>query len=505
MAQHRPALEGTLRVTTRITSRVLGAGLVFAAGVSSVLAQGSGLPVGPRGRAPNQERPDVVVSTVGNEFTKYGTVGSITGYAVTTVSCNVGTHEAIWISDGNPLNPLRAQHPVIGSSAYRLKGGRFEQIGISWLKHGFCAADAPNCGSPYTPNDSCNWLGRFATDTYGADLNADQANLGPRSEVNAWTGQYPYPYILAWQQTGNAIYKRLQIRNSDLDPALNPGALYFCEVVYIPSDEWPEQRFNNGSWRRFNVGSLQAGGYNLGLTGATTWQQYAIGAWAANDKGVTLVNVDAGHDGTATGGDGRFIVGSKVTDNGDGTWEYEYAVYNANNHRAARALTVPMNCGVAVTNIGFKDVDYHSGEPYSGTDWATTSTGGGLRWATESFGENSNANALRWSTLYNFRFTANTGPTDKTASLDLFLPGPAGAPDVLTFTVAGPADPACRANWNHDGVTNSTDVSDFINDWFVDQDAGTSVTDVNCDGLSNSTDVSDFINMWFEAIDSGCF
>jgi hypothetical protein len=55
----------------------------------------------------------------------------------------------------------------------------------------------------------------------------------------------------------------------------------------------------------------------------------------------------------------------------------------------------------------------------------------------------------------------------------------------------------CLADWNHDGVVNSTDVSDFINDWFEDQVGGTHVTDFNHDGVSNSTDVSDFINAYF--------
>ncbi len=56
----------------------------------------------------------------------------------------------------------------------------------------------------------------------------------------------------------------------------------------------------------------------------------------------------------------------------------------------------------------------------------------------------------------------------------------------------------CVADWNSDGVVNSTDVSDFINDWFSDQVQGTVVTDWNNDGVSNSTDVSDYINSWFE-------
>jgi len=48
-------------------------------------------------------------------------------------------------------------------------------------------------------------------------------------------------------------------------------------------------------------------------------------------------------------------------------------------------------------------------------------------------------------------------------------------------------------------VTNSTDISEFINSWFADQATGTLATDINGDGVSNSTDVSDFINAYFAA------
>ncbi len=55
----------------------------------------------------------------------------------------------------------------------------------------------------------------------------------------------------------------------------------------------------------------------------------------------------------------------------------------------------------------------------------------------------------------------------------------------------------CLADWNHDGIVNSTDVGEFINDWFEDQVNGTLQTDFNHNGISNSTDVSDFINAYF--------
>jgi hypothetical protein len=62
---------------------------------------------------------------------------------------------------------------------------------------------------------------------------------------------------------------------------------------------------------------------------------------------------------------------------------------------------------------------------------------------------------------------------------------------------------ACEAggcpptDWNGDHTVNSTDVSAFINDWFVDQIKGTLVADFDQNGVTNSTDVSEFINLWF--------
>jgi len=63
---------------------------------------------------------------------------------------------------------------------------------------------------------------------------------------------------------------------------------------------------------------------------------------------------------------------------------------------------------------------------------------------------------------------------------------------------------SCPTDWNHDGVVNSTDVSEFINSWFADQAAGTLIADFDGNGVVNSTDVSGFINAWFEAQVMGC-
>ena len=385
--------------------------------------------------------PDVIVSTIGSALSEYGVVGTIGGYAVTTVSCNIGTQDAEWFAP-------TAHHPVIGTQFYRLKtvngATRFEGIGMSWLKHGFCAADASNCGQTPTPNGSCDWLGLWSTDTYGSGLNATQSNCGPRSEVNAWTGVYTYPYVLG-SGTGNpgGIYKRCQIEQSDVDPAQNSGAQYVGEVVYICTDEPDANKYNNYSYRDVTVVSQLSGQWNLEFAATTVREQPAIQRWASLDTGVTLVNVDVP-------GDGRFVVGAKTTNLGGGLYHYEYAVLNMNCHDSARLFRVPASSSVTVTNVGFHDVPYHSGEPYSGTDWAPSRTSTNQEWSTSTFASNPNANALRWSTLYNFRFDADAPPVSGNITLGLFRSG--GNATAVGLPVPGIGGPTNTAFCFGDGL-----------------------------------------------------
>jgi len=84
-------------------------------------------------------------------------------------------------------------------------------------------------------------------------------------------------------------------------------------------------------------------------------------------------------------------------------------------------------------------------------------------------------------------------------SYDLVVTGACG---VLTSPPA--ALTICIADFNCDGVANSTDVSDFINQWFQDQLDGTLITDRDDNGVVNSTDVSGFINDWFADTAGSC-
>src|SRR6185436_16640225 len=114
-------------------------------------------------------------------------------------------------------------------------------------------------------------------------------------------------------------------------------------------------------------------------------------------------------------------------------------VYNINSDRSGGSFSVPLPAGAEVTNIGFHGVFAHSGEPFENTvdnpaDWRATIGDGAITFApTHSFDENVNANALRWGTMYNFRFTANVAPrADGVATVGLFKPATGASPATST-------------------------------------------------------------------------
>ncbi|MEE9393869.1 MAG: hypothetical protein V3W41_15315 [Planctomycetota bacterium] len=357
-----------------------------------------------------QANPDVIVGDLPN-FANYSAQGGIDAFSVATTSCNVGNANLSWIAN-------TPAHPVISQHAFRLSNGRFEMIGQSWLKHGFTALTNSLC-------DPCSGMGGSVlgvgcSDPYGAGLNGSQGGLGPKFEVNAFTGVFSYPFSNPNGSTGNSIFKRLQIATSDLGV---PGARYFIESMYVAADDAAAgNHYNNASHREcsFTGGPSNYNGSFLGTP--TVREQPGIMAWANIDSDVQLDSFDAPNDG-------RFWVGFLHTDNGDGTHTWEFAVHNLNSDRSGRGFRVDLPAGATASNLGFHDVAYHSGEPFAGTDWTSSISGGQTVWTTQTFAQNSDANALRWGTLYNFRFTCDMAPDSTTgviAEIELFKPGTGG-------------------------------------------------------------------------------
>ena len=194
-------------------------------------------------------------------------------------------------------------------------------------------------------------------------------------------------------------------------------------------DELQGKRYNNASWRPVNLSLTNISGIGSGQA-SVRFLEPGIEAWKENDPQVTIVNIDLPDKG-------RMHLGYRVYDQGDGSWWYEYALHNLTSDRGASSFSIDLAPGVTISSSDFHDVDYHSGEPYDGTDWAVTEGPDAVLWETDTFASNANANALRWGTLYNFRFVANTPPVAGVeATIGLFKPGSGG--DALTVLVDGP-------------------------------------------------------------------
>lgn len=358
--------------------------------------------------------PDVIVGEL-PDVQNYGTgtVGGVTyrAYAVGTTSCNLGNQILTWIANNNT-------HPVISQNMYRLREGRFEQIAQAWLKHGFCSLQGTVCGV-CTPGGDCNGLFPGCSDPYGAGLNGSQSGLGPKCEVNAATGAFPYPWVNQGTSDNATLFKRLRVDVADIN---NANSLYFLSSMYVQSEDAAAgNKHNNESYRRI---TFTGANNDLSLQGTTQRTKAGIYAWRDHGLGVNTPDPSVVISPVDVPGDGRFIIGSKAINIGGGMYRYEYAVQNLNSDRSGASFTIPIPAGALVTNIGFHDVPYHSGEPYNSTDWTASIMPSGVTWTcVESFAQNVNANALRWDTIYSFWFESNIPPSGGAAFIGLFKPG----------------------------------------------------------------------------------
>ncbi len=441
----------------------------------SIISVSTGIACGLTGAA-FAAGPDVIVGDLyGVE--NFGAVGGIRAYSIATESCNVGDQDLLWQSWNN-------NHPVIAQHMYRLKDGRLEHLGQSWLKHGFTALTLNLCGTCNGHGGSV--LGVGCSDPYSTGLNGQQSNLGPKSEVNATTGVFLYPYVLAWQQTGNAIYKRLQVPQVDL---ANSGALYFIEGQYVTQDDAAAgNKDNNASYRRVTISSST---YNVTLQGSTQRTRPAINAWYDHGLGVNTPDPRVKLLKKTDEDGGTFWVASKITDLGGGNYRYDYAVQNLNSHLCGGSFSVPIPPGTILSNIYFSAPFYHSGEPYDNTDWVVTEGGGAITWSSpQTYAQNVNSNALRWGSMYNFSFECSRAPENGTATLGLFKP--ADTP-TLTLSVEVPGG-TCAEDLDGDGSVGLGDLSVLLENF--GSTGGPAEGDLDGDGDITLADLSDLLELF---------
>jgi hypothetical protein len=378
---------------------------------------------GPEGFVPG---PDVITGEMYDLYVS-GFVSTELGLSIGITSCNRGNATPHYI----PMPSTN--HPVVAQNLYRMSANadRFEQIGQSWVKHTYGAEAANACGFGCTDPHNGTLLGVGCSDTYFSFQSARQDDLGSRAWVNPFTGVFS---ANARDHTGHIESDNSHMiltASSDLNPAT--GATFYAEVQYIVPDEytWCQAHpgecnmFNNPSHRRYNVTNPSGlpSGFVFSPVGETVQMAPALNAWT----GATIIEIESDPEI-----DGRAFVAYKVTNPSAGVWHYEYAIYNMNMDRAIQFFTVPLGCGITVSNVGFHAPLNHPGFPHDGTlgdaglsnaPWTPTQTASALSWNSQTFAQNHNANAIRWGTLYNFRFDADQPPQNTHATVGFFKTG----------------------------------------------------------------------------------
>jgi hypothetical protein len=376
--------------------------------------------------------PDVIVGDI-EDVDQMGNNATQVGLAIGTDSCNNGDQPVDWFALPN------TDHPVVPQNLYRMSGGanndeRFEQIGQSWMKHTFEALEDFVCGNCNTSGcQTGTHLCPGCSDPYVSGLNGDQDLIGSRAWINPFTGSFPPNANDHSGHVHDGVSHRILVDMTDLNTQQNVGATYFGEAAYISPHEytWCQSHpgecnmFNNFSHRQFSV----SGGptfFTFSAVNSTVRMQPAMQAWAAAGATVQQVEPDAGNDGI-------FFVGYRVTGPNAGMWHYEYAIFNMNLDRAVQSFQVVYPFfPPTLNNVEFHAPPQHPGWAHDGTQgdagyssapWSVTKAFDSITWSTETFAQNQNANAIRWGTLYNFRFDSSAGPATSTANIGFFKTG----------------------------------------------------------------------------------
>jgi hypothetical protein len=336
-----------------------------------------------------------------------------------------GTSSALWTGNvawhqmfsgqNPPYN--NDQHPFLIWNMYRVNAdGSIDQIGRSGVKHAFLTINA-GC------LDSCNEfdsLGRGCGDTYGSGNNDSPGDMGPRSEIVPATGIWGRCGSI-WDATctgnqhsngNNSWTQRMQVHETQLDPAANPGATFMMESWYVARED-------------INIENSMGTVNGTPVYSSNQWHlngQSGFKLGPAVNRWVSPTAPPTNSLNTAiTNPEGHTRVAVKAIDNGNGTWRYIYAVENLD---FSRAIVQPPDHGDdprVVSNKGFDSFSvpipagatvsattFHNGTVDGSGQWNVSTTGGTVTWTSPG------TNTLDWGSMYTFSLTVNAAPGSAT-------------------------------------------------------------------------------------------
>lgn len=338
------------------------------------------------------------------------------------------------------------QHPFLVWNLYRFDAdGVLEQISRSGLKHAFATSNeqcTETCSNSHI-------LGRGCQDLYNAASNDYAFALAPRSEV--------IPALGVWGRCGSVyddvvnasgdpgcdgaqdappaddLYRhRLVARESDVDPALNPGATYLIDAWYVVRDD---QDIYNTMGSRTLAPQFAGNAWNPGAAGAFV-SGAVIDRWLAAAPAGTLTQRSE-----LANAEGTVVLAARVRQLPDLRWRYDYALMNFDFSRPETQGSEP-NLRV-VRNLGFSGATFalangatvdssafFDGDDLASNDWASAADADSIGWSTLQA-------TLDWGRLVSFSLVSASAPGHGSVELAVTEPGTPAA-----YTLAAPVPDA---------------------------------------------------------------
>ncbi len=309
---------------------------------------------------------------------------------------NVGTADVAWYRKftGSFAPYNNDQHPYLVWNLYREIDNRFEQIGVSGVKHAFYTVNTPPCacsgGQVLFPDCS---------DTYSVGNNDSPSHLGPRESISVFDGLWESTGSF-FDQDGNGVQEtssngtdenRMVVAEADFaDNSLD----YYMSSWYVIRDD--VNIFNNIGYRQYSI-TPNGGGWSLssssGFENGPASDQY-VAANTAPDLNTGQASVRL-----LQAGEGHLTVAVKVIDLGNGLYRYNYMVENHDYDPRVQTIALPLNDANSMTDWVFSDVDEDGSN-----DWVVSHNNGVLSLQAPV------GNEIDWGILYSFSFTTDAVP-----------------------------------------------------------------------------------------------